>query len=163
MFWYDGEQGGKALVDVLTGASNPAGRLPETFYRSLAEAKLPPMDDYEVMTGRTYLYYKEPVCFPFGHGLSYTQFASSDLKITPPAEPAPAAADLTRPFTVSFTLANTGPRDGDEVAQVYVRQVDSKIKRPLKQLVALSRLPLKAGEKKPVTLSVPLKSLAYWD
>ena len=79
--WYPGEEGGSAIADVLFGDVNPAGRLPVTFYRSLDQ--LPPFDDY-AMAGRTYRYLSEPPLYPFGHGLSYTRFAYSDLTIDPP-------------------------------------------------------------------------------
>ena len=146
MDWYNGEQGGNALGEVLLGVTNPSGRLPITFYRAIAD--LPPMDDYEVITGRTYLYCKKPVCFPFGQGLSYTSFAYDGLKISPPPTTAAADPDLARTFTLTFQLANTGSRAGDEVAQVYVRQVNPHIMRPLKQLVAMGACPWPPARRK---------------
>ena len=164
MNWYNGEQGGNALAEVLLGKYNPAGRLPVTFYRTLSD--LPPMSDYEVTSGRTYLYYKNPTSFPFGHGLSYTTFQYDKLSITPPAGAAAGpggAGGMKGALTARVEVANTGSRDGDEVVQVYARQVSPKLVRPLKQLVALSRVPLAPGQKKTLTFSIPLQSLAYWD
>jgi beta-glucosidase len=156
MFWYDGEQGGNALAEVLLGQCNPAGRLPITFYRSLDD--LPSIDDYELVVGRTYLYFKKPVSFPFGHGLSYTTFAYDQFSLAPPPH-----ADLAAAITATLNLTNTGARAGDEVVQIYAHQLNPKISRPLKQLVGFTRVNLAQGEKKTLTFSIPLKSLALWD
>ena len=97
--WYPGEEGGTAIADVLFGDYNPAGRLPVTFYRSVDQ--LPPFDDY-AMTGRTYRYLAEPPLYPFGHGLSYTRFAYSRLRLDPP-QIGPSGTDA-----VSVDVCNTG-------------------------------------------------------
>jgi len=163
MSWYNGEQGGNALAEVLLGKVNPAGRLPVTFYKSAND--VPAMSDYEVITGRTYMYCQKAVCFPFGHGLSYTSFGYDDLTVVPAdgGKLPPKVGGDSGSITVSFTVANAGERDGDEVAQLYVRQVSPKITRPIKQLVAMSRVTIAKGDKKTVKFTVPLKSLAYWD
>src|SRR6185295_3962086 len=108
MMWYAGEQGGPALADILTGKANPSGRLPMTFYKSVAD--LPPLTDYEIERGRTYMYTKKPVDYPFGHGLSYTTFDYGNVKVAP-------GADGT--VAVAVDVKNAGDRDGDEVVQLY--------------------------------------------
>lgn len=111
--WYPGQAGGTAVADVLFGDYNPAGRLPVTFYKSTAQ--LPDFEDYN-MTGRTYRYMTEEPLFPFGHGLSYTTFDYGKASISKKIK-AGKASDIT------ITLTNTGSRDGDEVIQVYVRNL----------------------------------------
>src|SRR5690606_2985778 len=102
--WYPGQRGGDAIADVLFGDVNPAGRLPVTFYRSVSQ--LPPFDDYG-MNGRTYRYSTGDPLYPFGHGLSYTTFEYSDLRIDRPS----ARAGET--IGVSLSLRNSGARAGD--------------------------------------------------
>ena len=153
MSWYGGEQGGVALAEMLTGQTNPAGRLPMTFYKSVAD--LPMMDDYELITGRTYLYCKKPVSFPFGHGLSYTHFDYSHLTASP------TEGDKT--VEVAVDVANAGDRAGDEVVQLYAREVNPKITRPIKQLVGFHRVNIARGQSKTVQFSVPVSGLAFWD
>ena len=109
--WYPGQSGGQAVADVLTGRSNPAGRLPLTFYRSVAD--LPPFDDYR-MAGRTYRYFTGTPVYPFGHGLSYTRFAYGPLRVTP------AAGGAATGLRVVTQVKNVGGRAGDEVAQLYL-------------------------------------------
>ena len=116
--WYPGEQGGRAVADVLFGDFNPAGRLPVTFYRSTAD--LPAFEDYS-MSNRTYRYFNGRPLFAFGHGLSYTRFKYRDAKL----DKTKVSANDTLKLT--FNLANTGARDGDEVAQVYFRHVKSAL------------------------------------
>lgn len=153
--WYPGEQGGNAIADVLFGDYNPAGRLPMTYYKSVDD--LPPFDDYEVTRGRTYLYFQGEPLFPFGYGLSYTSFKYGDLSIDR------KDARSSDTMNVSFSVENTGPRDGDEVAQLYVHDVESSVKQPIRQLRAFKRIHLKKGEKQTVTLPFAVKDLAFWD
>lgn len=136
--WYPGENGGTAIADVLFGDYNPAGRLPVTFYASTAD--LPPFDDYR-LKNRTYRYFSGKPLFAFGHGLSYTKFSYSNLRI---ATGVPA---------LTFTLTNIGERDGDEVAQVYVNR----------HLAAFLRVHLKRGERRTVHLRIPEKSFQRWN
>jgi beta-glucosidase len=110
--WYPGEQGGLAVAQVLAGAVNPAGRLPLTFYHTLAD--LPAFDDY-AMKGRTYRYFTGKPVYPFGYGLSYTSFAYDGLTVTP------LEGDAAKGLHVTAQLRNTGTRAGEEVAQVYLR------------------------------------------
>ncbi|HEX9047202.1 MAG TPA: glycoside hydrolase family 3 C-terminal domain-containing protein, partial [Verrucomicrobiae bacterium] len=119
--WYPGELGGRAGADVLFGDVNPSGRLPVTFYRATTD--LPPFEDYS-MSNRTYRYFNGKPQFAFGHGLSYTKFAYRDGKV----RNGTVAANDT--VSVSFHLKNDGTRDGAEVAQVYVRQLNASPSRP---------------------------------
>ena len=147
--WYPGEKGGTAVAETLFGENNPAGRLPLTFYRSLDD--LPPFDDYDI-TKRTYKSFEGPVLYPFGYGLSYTQFRYSALKVN----------DRGETVDVSFTLRNTGRYDGDEVAQVYTRLADYEGKSPQKELRGFQRIHLKRGESRRVTISLRREDLRYW-
>jgi beta-glucosidase len=135
--WYGGEEAGTALADVLFGDYNPAGRLPVTFYKSVAD--LPPFDDY-AMAGRTYRYCAKEVLYPFGYGLSYTKFAYSHLTIAPEAAAAGTAV------TVSVDVTNAGPRDGNEVAQLYVVARRPSVPEPIRQLQGFRRVRLRAGQ-----------------
>ncbi len=149
------QEEGHALASVLFGDYNPAGRLVQTWPKSLAQ--LPPMMDYDIRHGRTYMYFDGEPLYPFGYGLSYTTFAYRDLKTSAPALSTTGAID------VSVKVKNTGKRDGDEVVQLYVRHVGSTVPRPLKELKAFSRVYLRAKEEKTVKLSLPASRLAYWD
>jgi beta-glucosidase len=153
--WYPGEEGGTALADVLFGDYNPAGRLPYTVYESLRD--IPPQTEYDVTKGFTYLYFTGTPVFPFGHGLSYTQFRYGDLTLSSPRMAAGGEVE------VRVTVTNTGDRAGDEVAQLYVRQVKSSVKRPLKELRGFQRVSLKPGEAKTVTFPLPAEKLAHYD
>jgi beta-glucosidase len=135
--WYGGEEAGTALADVLFGDYNPAGRLPVTFYKTADD--LPPFDDY-AMAGRTYRYFAKEVLYPFGYGLSYTKFEYGNLVITPDSTPA------NKKITVSATVKNVGPRDGEEVAQLYLSAGNTSVPEPIRQLQGFRRIKLKAGE-----------------
>ena len=152
--WYPGEKGGLAVANVLFGDVNPSGHLPITFYRSTAD--LPDFTDYS-MSNRTYRYFNRQPLYAFGHGLSYTTFSfrrgSLGSKRIAPAET----------VKVSFTVKNTGKRDGDEVAQVYFRHVHSSVPQPKLALCGFARAHLKRGESKRVTVEVPADRLRYWD
>jgi beta-glucosidase len=152
--WYPGQAGGAAIADVLFGDYNPAGRLPVTFYRSTAD--LPPFEDY-AMKGRTYRYFDGTPLYPFGHGLSYTTFRYDRLRTSAPSLRAGGA------ITVNVDVTNTGTRTGDEVVQLYVQYVESKVPRPRIELRGYRRVSLKPGETR--TVAVPLRAddLAYWD
>jgi beta-glucosidase len=152
--WYPGEQGGRAVADVLFGDANPAGRLPVTFYHSTDD--LPAFDDYS-MSNRTYRYFNGQPLFAFGRGLSYTRFGYRDAKLN--------ATNVSADDTVklAFTLQNTGARDGDEVAQVYSRHVNSVLPQPKLALCGFARIHLLAGQTARVTVDIPVGRLRYWD
>jgi beta-glucosidase len=153
--WYPGEEGGDAIADVLFGDVNPSGRLPLTFYAS--DAQLRPMNEYDLTKGRTYMYLADKPLYPFGYGLSYTHFDYSDLKL----DSASATSDQT--IAATITVKNTGDRDGDEVVQGYVHAHASSVPMPIRQMWAMSRISLKAGESKTVTLPMQTKNFGHWD
>ncbi|MCG3149611.1 MAG: Thermostable beta-glucosidase B [Verrucomicrobiae bacterium] len=149
--WYPGEQGGTAIADVLFGDYNPAGRLPITFYAGLEQ--LPNLFDYEISLGRTYMYLPTPPLYPFGHGLSYTCFDYQNLRVT----------QTPTTITVTVDITNSGGRAGDEVAQLYVRELDAPWPVPLKQLRGFQRVHIPVGATRPVTFTLKVADLARWD
>jgi beta-glucosidase len=152
--WYPGEEGGRAVGEVLFGDVNPSGHLPVTFYRTTAD--LPSFTDYS-MTNRTYRYFSGKPLYAFGHGLSYTKFDFKSGKL----ESMKIAANGTA--KVTFTVKNSGKRDGDEVAQVYYRHVNSSVPQSKLALCGFSRVSLKHGESKKITIEVPAQRLRYWN
>jgi beta-glucosidase len=153
---HGGQELGHALAEVLTGAADPGGRLPQTWYRSAAE--LPDIFDYDIIANdATYLYYRGTPLYPFGHGLSHTTFDYSDLDIS--AESALPGETLK----VSFTLTNTGRRPGVEVVQLYTHQQRSRVKQPLRQLRDFAKVSLSPGESRRVSLELRVDELAFWD
>ena len=152
--WYGGEAAGKAVADVLFGDYNPAGRLPVTFYKSVED--LPPFEDYR-MEGRTYRYFTDEVLYPFGFGLSYTEFAYKNMILD---QDEIAAGE---PVLVSVEVTNMGERDGEEVVQLYVRYPDSSVKRPLIELKGFKRVPVQAGQTVVVTLALESEELAFYN
>jgi len=154
--WYSGELGGKAIADVLFGDVNPGGKLPATFYASTQQ--LPPMWDYDLINNpRTYMYFEQPVLFPFGHGLSYTRFEYSDLELNSELVEKDGEVEL------QFSIKNSGELKGDEVAQVYVRWNDATIKVPINQLKRFQRISLKPGESKTLTFKIPVSEFSFYD
>ncbi len=155
--WYSGEEGGNAISDVLFGDYNPAGRLPVTFYKGLEQ--LPDFHDYS-MTNRTYRYFNGEPLYPFGYGLSYTQFRYSDLKV-------PATAKSNQPVTVRVKIENVGERAGDEVVQLYLRPApDAKVReivpgQPMPRLVlaGFQRVNLAAHDSKTVKFTLKPEQL----
>jgi len=153
--WYPGQQGGNAVADVLFGKVNPSGRLPVTFYKSVDQ--LPPFADYD-MKGRTYRYFEGEPLYPFGHGLSYTRFAYSDLRI------GKTVVGPRESVEVSVSVKNTGPRAGDEVVQLYARAVAPKLPMPLKELRGFERVSLKPGEQRRVAFRLtPAADFSHFD
>jgi beta-glucosidase len=152
---HNSQEEGNALADALFGDYNPAGRLVTTWPQSLDQ--LPPIMDYDLTHGRTYMYFKDKPLYPFGYGLSYTTFAYSNLSTS--------AQQLTKDseLTVNVNVRNTGPRDGDEVIQLYVHHLGSKVSRPERELKAFQRIPLHAGETKTVRLPLKANALRYWN
>jgi len=152
MFWA-GEEGGTAIADVLFGDYNPAGRLPYTVYQSVAD--LPPMNEYDITRGFTYMYFDGEPDWVFGHGLSYTTFDYANLRVD--------GSSSSGPLRITADVRNSGKRAGDEVAQLYVRDVEASVKRPKKQLMAFERISLRPGESRTVSFTVPPDRLAFWD
>ncbi len=154
--WYAGEFSGKAIADVLFGEINPGGKLPETFYASTQQ--LPGMSDYDLINHpRTYMYFDKSVLYPFGHGLSYTQFDYSNLKLD---------SDKIKKdgeIEIQFTIQNAGKIKGDEVAQVYVHNIDASIKVPINQLKRFQRITLAPGRSKTLTFKIPASELSFYD
>jgi beta-glucosidase len=151
--WYPGQSGGLAIANVLTGKTNPAGRLPLTFYRSTND--LPPFDDY-AMTGRTYRYFTGQPVYPFGYGLSYTRFDYGPLKVEP------AVNGAAQGVHVSTTIRNTGTRPGDEVAQLYLGFPEVP-GAPRLALRGFQRIALKPGESRDVTFALSPRDLSSVD
>jgi len=154
--WYPGEEGGSALADVLFGDVSPAGRLPVTFPRSLAD--VPAFEDY-AMRGRSYRYLGAAPLFPFGFGLSYTRFVYSQLELS--AAEARVADDLQ--LELSVTVANAGGRASDEVVQLYVKDLQSSVPVPHHELRGVERLHLAAGAARRLTFQLTAKSLSLID
>lgn len=150
--WYPGEQGAKALTEILFGETNPSGKLPITIPKHVGQ--LPLFYAYKP-SGRGYAYCDDDgkPRYPFGYGLSYTTFAFSNMALTLGAD-GPA---------VSFDLTNAGDRDGAEVAQLYVGSSLCDVVRPLKELKAYQRVFLRAGETKRVTLRPGTDAFCYYD
>jgi beta-glucosidase len=151
--WYPGEEGGTAVADLLSGAYNPSGRLPVTFYKSVEQ--LPSFANYS-MTGRTYRYFTEQPLYAFGYGLSYSTFRYEK----PEVEPAEISADGT--VSVSARVTNTGKNAGDEVVELYLTHpgVDGA---PIRSLTGLQRLHFNAGESKTVKFSLRDRDLSIVD
>jgi beta-glucosidase len=152
---YGGQEQGAAIADALFGDTNPGGKLTTTWYAG--SATLPPMGDYDLRKGRTYLYYQDVPLYPFGHGLSYTSFVYSGLRI----EPGTLAPGQTA--TVSVQVKNTGSRAGDEVVQLYVHDAFASVPRPRKELRGFARVHLEPGQSQLVSFPLAAKDLAFWD
>jgi beta-glucosidase len=153
--FYDGQEQGTAIADVLFGDYDPAGRLTTTWYTG--DTVLPPIEDYDVKKGRTYLYYTGTPLYAFGHGLSYTTFSYGNLGIDP------SAIDRAGAASVSIDVTNTGLRDGDEVVELYVHDVVASVARPVKELRGFSRIHLVPGQTRSVTFPLAASDLAFWN
>jgi beta-glucosidase len=163
--WYPGQEGGTALAQLLFGDFSPSGKLPASFERRWEDNAT--FNSYHPQEGAKGVSYKEGVflgyrhfdrsdvkpLFAFGHGLSYTSFRYSNLSISPTADGA----------SVSFEVRNTGKRAGAEVAQVYVGDKHASIPRPIKELKGVSKVNLKAGESRKVSLTLDRRAFSYYD
>ena len=173
--WYPGQECGHAIADVLFGDVNPSGRLPQTFPKRLEDN--PAYINYPGENGRVhygegifvgYRYYDkkkiEPL-FPFGYGLSYTTFAYRNLRLSASdtSTGLSARVDADEGLRVSVDVQNTGARAGQEVVQLYVRDLESSLMRPEKELKAFAKVNLEPGQTKTVTLTLNRESLAYYD
>ncbi len=164
--WYPGQEGGTAIARVLLGNANPSGKLPVSFEMRWEDS--PVHDSYYDKDNSHLVKYSEGLFlgyryydksavkprFPFGYGLSYTTFKYGDLKLTPFGKDK---------LSVSFTITNTGKRDGAEVAQVYVSDGHAKVERPLKELKGFARVDLKSGEGRTVTVELNRRAFSYYD
>jgi beta-glucosidase len=152
---HNSQEEGNALADALFGDYDPGGRLVTTWPASLDQ--LPPMMDYDIRHGRTYMYFRQRPLYPFGYGLSYTTFAYSNLR---------TAADRIGPngeITVNVDVRNTGAVAGEEVVQMYVAHLNSNVARPAKELKGFRRIRLDPGKSATVRLPLRASALAYWD
>ncbi|MDW5290769.1 glycoside hydrolase family 3 N-terminal domain-containing protein [Formosa sp. PL04] len=149
--WFPGQEGGFALAELITGQVSPSGHLPLTFYTD--PEKLPDFEDYEISKGRTYMYMKDNVTYPFGYGLSYTSFDYSGLKVTLKKKEVTAVLDVK----------NTGVMDGDDVVQLYVTNLDSEVYQPIRQLKAFKRVTVPKGKTEQVALNFSIDDMAWWD
>ena len=153
--WYAGQEGGTAIADVLFGTVNPSGKLPVTFYKD--DSQLPDYEDYS-MKGRTYRYFSDAL-FPFGYGLSYTTFEVGEAKIDNSKF---KIQDSESFMTLSVPVRNKGKRNGTEVIQVYVRNLDDK-DGPLRSLRAFKRVDVKAGQTVNAKLQLTARSFEFFD
>jgi beta-glucosidase len=145
---------GSALADVLFGDYNPAGRLVQTWPKSLDQ--VPDLMDYNIRNHRTYMYFKGEPLYAFGYGLSYTKFKYSNLKTSSKE----LKAEDT--ITISIDVENIGDRTGEEVVQMYIEHIHSSVQRPNKELKAFKRVMVEAGKQVSVLLSLDAKDTAYW-
>ncbi len=152
--WYPGQEGGNAVADVIFGKYNPAGRLPVTFYKSVED--LPAFDNYS-MENRTYRYFKSEPLFPFGHGLSFTEFTYGNIKIDK------RSYNITDTLTISIPVTNKGKVSGDEVVQLYVESPENSGDNRNRYLVGFSRIHIPAGETMIVKQKVPVSRLRMYD
>ena len=152
--WYPGENGGTAVGEVLFGDVNPSGHLPITFYAGTDD--LPAFTDYS-MANRTYRYFSGRPLFAFGHGLSYTRFDFGAPRLSATTLNAGGTIHLSVPVT------NSGPRDGDEVVQVYVKQENSNEPQLVRSLAAFQRISVPKGGTVNAELDLPAHQLRRWD
>ncbi|MBI5646511.1 MAG: glycoside hydrolase family 3 C-terminal domain-containing protein [Ignavibacteriae bacterium] len=152
--WYPGQRGGDAVAHVLFGDVNPSGRLPVTFYASTRD--LPPFEDYS-MRGRTYRFFHGTPQYAFGHGLSYTEFAYSDLRVS-----ADSLADHEE-LTILVTVENTGQLDGTEIAQLYIRDTDAPAGAALRTLRGVRRVDLERGGRRRIAWTLTADDRRFWD
>lgn len=166
--WFNGSEGGNALADVLTGTTNPSGKLPFTFPQSLNDS---PAYSLGTFPGDSNAEYKEgslvgyrwfdtkniKPLFSFGYGLSYTEFSYGELKTNK------SKYRNNDNIQISVEIKNTGKQKGDEVVQLYVHRVNSEVGWPEKELKGFSRVTLKPGESRKITLTLPVSELRYWD
>lgn len=153
MAWYPGARGGRAIADILFGNISPSGKLPITFYKGLED--LPEFTDYS-MKNRTYRYMEQEALYPFGYGLTYGDAEVKEAKVL---------GEVTKEsdIRVEVSLKNVGETDTDEVVQIYIKDLDSKLAVPNHNLCAFKRISLKAGEEKTVEMTVPNRAMSVVD
>ena len=146
--WYPGQEGGTAVADVLFGDYNPSGKLSVTFYKN--DSQLPDYEDYS-MKGRTYRYFNDAL-FPFGYGLSYTDFTIGDATID----------GQNGSYKVSIPVSNTGQKNGTEIVQLYIRNT-ADAEGPSKSLRGFQRVDVKAGQSATANITLTPESFEFWD
>ena len=165
--WYPGQEGGNAIADILFGAANPSGKLPETFPHRLEDN--PAHGNFPGAEGK--VHYREGIfvgyrhydarriepLFPFGHGLSYAEFAYANLRVSP------TTITPDDPFTVSVDVRNTGDIPGKEVVQLYIGDLESSLERPVRELKAFEKIHLEPGETKTVLFTLGSDALRFFD
>jgi beta-glucosidase len=166
--WYGGQDGGRALAEILLGEVNPSGHLPVTFERRAEDN--PTFANYYPEPGTKRVVYKEGIfvgyrgyehnqvkpLFPFGYGLSYTTFKFANMGVIP------KSVGANPEVSVTFDVTNTGSRKGADVAQVYVSEDHAKVERPERELKGFERVSLEAGETKHVSVPLDARAFAYW-
>jgi len=152
---HSSEEEGHGLADVLFGDYSPAGRLNQTW--PTGDAQLPPMMDYNIRHGRTYMYSKEKPLYAFGYGLSYTKFSYENLSLSA------QSVDANGSVEVTVKVKNTGKIASDEVVQMYVQHLGSAVERPQLEIKAFQRVHFEPNTVKNVILSIKARDLAYWD
>ena len=153
---HSGQELGNAVADVLFGDYSPSGKLNMTWFRSVEQ--LPELMDYDIIKGkRTYMYFDGEPLYPFGHGLSYAEVSYSNLNLS--------AKELHQEETlnISVQVDNTGAVDGDEVVQLYVQALNSRVKRPIKQLKGFEKVRIGSSQSQTVEFVLPITELAFWD
>lgn len=153
---HSGQELGNAVADVLFGDYSPSGKLNMTWFRSVEQ--LPELMDYDIIKGkRTYMYFDGEPLYPFGHGLSYAEVSYSNLNLS--------AKELHQDETlnISVQVDNTSAVDGDEVVQLYVQAMNSRVKRPIKQLKGFKKVRIGSGQSQTVKFILPISELAFWD
>jgi beta-glucosidase len=161
--WHPGIQGGNAVADILFGDYNPSGKLPVSFPRTVGQIPIyynhkntgRPPEETNRFTSR-YIDIPSTPLFPFGYGLSYTRFEYRDLRINPARTP------INGKVTVSVEVANVGEREGEEVVQLYIRDVTASITRPVKELKDFKKIHLMPGERKTVEFEIPAERLSFY-
>ena len=164
--WFSGQEYGRAITDILFGEVNPSGKLPTTFPKKLKDTPAFPyypgkdfQMNYEEGLYVGYRWYEkqaiEPL-FPFGHGLSYTHFEYSNLRIIPPKK-----EDSV--ITLETTISNKGKYKGKEVVQCYISVENSEVERPIKELKVFQKIELSPGESKKINFNLSERDLAFWD
>jgi beta-glucosidase len=167
--WYPGQEGGTALAQILFGDYSPSGKLPASFERRWEDN--PTFHSYYPENGGKRVHYGEGIflgyrhfdrsatkpLFAFGYGLSYTTFAYSKMSVTP------QVGNLNEPVSVSFDVKNTGHREAEEVAELYVGDSHASVPRPVKELKAFAKLNLKPGETRRVTLTLRSRAFSFYD
>ena len=152
--WYPGQAGGAAVADILFGDYNPSGKLPVTFYKSIDD--LPPFEDYH-MKGRTYRYFSGEVLYPFGYGQSYTKFSYSKPELGSPS------VAMGEKVKVKVKVSNVGDFDGQTVVQLYVKDIEASVVRPIKSLRHFKKIYLAKGNSEEVEFELTPKDLSVFD